>query len=269
MHRAWNKHPKIALLWMGFNFSLHVNRWHAFSQLLCRVREAQLSILQLKSHCSAFLQLGHFPKYLPLLLAKPFQWPFLCQCGAQLTNQLFYFYFQYYTSFQSAQRTMPCTLSPALANIPRNSLTGQESRISREVEKATGVQAVVALSPLGLSVKGWEMDIPQTGVISQVKKGMSHRRAHGNSWFMEGERGHCCPALPREFIQSSPESAHTWQSLSVASQPHDSLCMSSMTDAKFLSRISNSQDFLDHLTKSQVQILHLSASGAAQFLSSF
>lgn len=66
---------------------------------------------------------------------------------------------------------MPCVLSPALANIPKNSLTGQESRISREVEKATGVQEGVVLSPLGLLVEIWEMDIAQTGVIAQLSRG--------------------------------------------------------------------------------------------------
>lgn len=63
--------------------------------------------------------------------------------------------------------------------IPKNSLTGQGSRISREVEKATGVQAVVALSSLGLLAEIWEMDIPQTRVISQRARGCHSDQPRG------------------------------------------------------------------------------------------
>ena len=60
-------------------------------------------------------------------------------------------------------------MSPTLAEFPKNSLAGQESRISRKVEK--GVQAVLALSPLTIRTAGVEhlfvrLDIHQTGVMS-------------------------------------------------------------------------------------------------------
>lgn len=39
------------------------------------------------------------------------------------------------------------------------------------MEKATGVEAMVALSSLGLLAEIWEMDIPQTGVIAELTRG--------------------------------------------------------------------------------------------------
>lgn len=64
---------------------------------------------------------------------------------------------------------MPCILPPTLAEFPENSLTGP--RISRKVERAAGVPAVSALSPLPSRTAGVEplfvtLDIHQTGVMS-------------------------------------------------------------------------------------------------------
>lgn len=85
-------------------------------------------------------------------------------------------------------------------------------------------------------------------------QGMSHRPAQGNLWLMEGGRGHCCPALPRESIQSSPGSAHSWQGLSVTSQPHDSPCVSSVALMPNFFPGSPIHRTLEHWTKSQVHI---------------
>lgn len=66
---------------------------------------------------------------------------------------------------------MPCILPPTLAELPKNSLTGQESRIKRKVEKVTRVQSVLALSPVTIRTAGVEhssvrSDNHQTGVMS-------------------------------------------------------------------------------------------------------
>lgn len=109
-------------------------------------------------------------------------------------------------------------------------------------------------SPLGLLVEVWEMDIPQTRVISRLTRGCHTDQPRGTCGLWKEGGGHCCPALPRESIQSSPGSAHSWQGLSVTSQPHDSPCVSSMALMPNFFPGSPIHRTLEHWTKSQVHI---------------
>lgn len=216
--------------------------------------------------------MGTFSNILLYFFAKPFQWPFLCQRRAQLTNQFFYFYFQYYTSFQSADRTMLCISPPILAEFHEISLTGP--MISRKVERVAGVQAVLAFSPLTIRTAGVEhlfvrSDIYRTGgmpvqlTIWDVTQ-MSPREfvAYGckEHWvYCTCKRELACVSQGARFIQGFPPTLPTLGKihLSVTSQPHDSPCVSNMTqNAKFISRISHQHDFQEHGTKSQLRIAH-------------
>lgn len=168
---------------------------------------------------------------------------------------------------------MPCILPPTLAEFPKNSLTGQESGISRKVEKVTGVQAALALSSLTIRTAGIKRlfvrsDIHQTGVMSVQRTIWDVTQTSPGEFVAYGWMGHwayctcklelACVSQGVQFIQNSPDAAHTWQGSSIRDFPAPWLtaCEQQDSNTKFLSRISHLQDFVDHQTKSQTSIAH-------------